>query len=124
MVIKTADYKATITKVIFEGATLDALTINGSALGNNSNATYELPTPAASIEVKCVTNGSHKRADISKITVQYTSGSNGIEDVKIDEGPIEVFTLTGLKIADSAEGLAPGIYLIRCGNKVSKITIK
>lgn len=124
MVIKTADYKATITKVIFEGATLDALTINGSALGNNSNATYELPTPAASIEVKCVTNGSHKRADISRITVQYTSGSNGIEDVKIDEGPIEVFTLTGLKIADSAEGLAPGIYLIRCGNKVSKITIK
>lgn len=124
MVIKTADANARITKIIFEGATLDALSIGGTALDNNTNATYDVPTPAATINVKCVTNGSHKRADISKITVEYTSASSGIESVGVADGPIEVFTLTGLKIAESTEGLEPGIYLVRSGNKVSKVAIK
>ncbi len=124
MVIKVNDQNAKITGIVFEGANNDALTIGGTALADEAKVTYTLPAPANSIQVKCVTNGSHKRADISRITVEYTTASSGIEGVEVAGGPVEVFTLTGLKIADSTEGLAPGIYLVRRGNKVSKVAIK
>lgn len=126
MVIRTTDSNAKITKIAFEGATLDALSIDGSALDNNTSATYQPATPRNSVQVKCVTNGSHKRADISKITVEYTSGDSGVGDISVDgaEGTVEVFNLSGVKVADSTENLVPGIYIVRRNGKVSKEIIR
>ena len=38
--------------------------------------------------------------------------------------PYEVFTLEGVKVADSADGLAPGTYVLRQGKAAKKIAVK
>ncbi|MDY5999982.1 MAG: leucine-rich repeat protein [Candidatus Limisoma sp.] len=51
----------------------------------------------------------------------FGSGNNG----KIDyTAPVEVYNLSGVRVADSVENLANGIYIIRQGSKVEKIAIK
>ncbi|MDE6693876.1 MAG: hypothetical protein K2K05_10870, partial [Muribaculaceae bacterium] len=52
---------------------------------------------------------------------------SGIEDVSagFDETlPCEYFTLSGVKAANSMDGLAPGIYIMRQGNAIRKIVVK
>ena len=48
-----------------------------------------------------------------------------IEDVAIDFTlPYEVFNLNGVKVAESTVNLPAGIYILRQGNNVKKITVK
>ena len=51
---------------------------------------------------------------------------SGIEDVmNIDNRiPVEVFNLNGVKVGNSVENLAPGLYIVRQGNKIRKISVK
>ncbi len=52
----------------------------------------------------------------------------GVDDVEADDVaadmPVEVYNLSGVKIADTEESLAPGLYIVRRGNNVSKISVK
>lgn len=51
----------------------------------------------------------------------------GIEDVVADfnaDEPYEVYNILGVKVADTTDGLAPGIYIIRQGKVVKKIIVK
>lgn len=48
---------------------------------------------------------------------------SGIEYVATDDLPCEVYTVSGLKVADSTYGLSPGIYIVRQGNDVKKIAV-
>ena len=49
----------------------------------------------------------------------------GTDDIVVEDNtPMEVYTLNGLKVGDSLEGLAPGIYIARQGAEVKKIMIK
>lgn len=50
-----------------------------------------------------------------------------IEDISIDESatyPIEIYNISGIKVGNSIENLAPGIYIKRQGNKTEKIMIQ
>lgn len=59
--------------------------------------------------------------DLGTIDEIFNNGNNG----KIDyAAPVEVYNLNGVRVADSVENLANGIYIIRQGSKVEKIAIK
>lgn len=59
--------------------------------------------------------------DLGTIDEIFNNGNNG----KIDyAAPVEVYNLNGVRVADSVEHLANGIYIIRQGSKVEKIAIK
>lgn len=60
-----------INEVEFAGNQLDALSIGGSPLGNSTSFKYVVQDAGNKLTFNCVTNGSHKRADISAITVRY-----------------------------------------------------
>ena len=44
--------------------------------------------------------------------------------VLLDNVPCEVFSLNGVKIADSIDNLPAGIYVVRQGNTAKKIAVK
>lgn len=52
--------------------------------------------------------------------------NSGVESVTVDESPApaEVFNLQGVKVGDSTAGLAPGIYIVRQGDKVTKVSVR
>lgn len=122
--ISTTDGHSEIVAVIITGSQLDALRVDGAALNDSPSVSWVPAAGTKRITISCKTNGSHKRADISTISVEYSSTS-GIEDVTADQTAIvEVYNLQGYKVSDSLEGLTPGIYVVRSGDKVSKIAIK
>ena len=52
--------------------------------------------------------------------------TNGITNPEASEsdGPVEIFTVAGVACGSSLEGLAPGIYIERQGNRTRKIAVK
>ena len=56
------------------------------------------------------------------------SGSEytGVDQLPAQEfdGPVEVFDLNGVKVSDTTENLAKGIYVVRQGSAVKKIVVK
>ena len=51
----------------------------------------------------------------------------GVSEISSDfdeNEPYEVFSLDGIKVADSADGLAPGTYVLRQGKAAKKIAVK
>ncbi len=50
----------------------------------------------------------------------------GVDDISVDAGadfPCEVYNINGVKIAESTDNLAPGIYIVRQGSNVKKIVV-
>ena len=122
--ISTTDGVSDIVAVVITGSQLDALKVNGAALDDAQSVSW-VPAPGTKqINISCVTNGSHKRADISTISVEYSSTA-GIEDIIADDSAdVKVYNLQGVKVSDSLDGLQPGIYIVSRGGSVSKIAIK
>ena len=60
----------------------------------------------------------------------YLFTNRGVFDSKIDgitantDIPVEVYTLNGVKVADSTNGLPIGVYVVRQGNEVRKLSVK
>ena len=84
-----------------------------------ANATLYLPeagvSKAASVEPWCLFN-------TIKVYV-----FNGVEEIEADvdpNAPAEVFTLSGVKVADTVDALPAGIYIIRQNGKSHKIAVK
>lgn len=58
-------------------------------------------------------------------------GTSGIENISTDNSfetidyktPYKVYTLNGVKVAESVDNLASGLYIVRQGGKVKKIAI-
>lgn len=48
---------------------------------------------------------------------------SGTEEIGAGDLPCEVYTVAGVKVGDSTDGLAPGIYIVRQGNDVKKIVV-
>lgn len=115
----------TITGVTVEGSQLDALNVGGVAFEDAASVTYTCPYDLTQLQIDCATNGNHKRADITSITVHYKAEASGIEDITLDlGGEMKVYNLQGIQMGTSIEGLAPGFYIVRQGNKATKISIK
>ncbi len=48
----------------------------------------------------------------------------GIDEIGSDfyyDDPTEIYDLSGMKVTDSTDDLAPGVYIVRQGNNVKKI---
>lgn len=56
--------------------------------------------------------------DNLKISSPISSGIEIVEDVN---APIEVYTINGVMVGNSLEGLESGLYLVKQGNKVRKV---
>ena len=55
------------------------------------------------------------------------SGTSAIEltpDDPVIDGPVEIFTLTGVRVGSDTRALAPGIYIERRGSKTRKISVR
>lgn len=62
-----------------------------------------------------------KNTDFNGVNEIYTeSFGNGIDYTQ----PYEVYNLSGVKVGDSKDGLAKGIYIVRQGNAAVKICVK
>lgn len=57
--------------------------------------------------------------DNMKIVAPLESGISSVEDA--ENAPVEVYTLNGVKVGSSLDGLKSGIYLVKKGNKVQKV---
>lgn len=58
--------------------------------------------------------------EIDNIKISSPIGS-GIEVVEDVNAPIEVYTINGIMVGNSLEGLESGLYLVKQGNKVRKV---
>ncbi len=66
-----------------------------------------------------------ERSDISKILVELTGSTVGIDDITADEtttAPAEYYNLQGMRV--NGDRLTPGIYIMRQGSKTSKILVR
>lgn len=53
---------------------------------------------------------------------KYTDKGTGIADVVDNaDAPVEIYSLSGVKVGSSLDGLKSGIYLVKQGNKVRKV---
>ena len=57
--------------------------------------------------------------DSMKVVAPIASGISSVEDAV--NAPVEVYTLNGVKVGSSLDGLKKGIYLVKKGNKVQKV---
>ncbi len=62
----------------------------------------------------------------SIFSYEYTLDSSSIEDIINDDHslPIEIYSLNGIKLKDGISSLSPGVYIIKCGEKVNKVIIR
>ncbi len=52
---------------------------------------------------------------------------SGINEAIVDfdeDAPYEVYNISGMKVGDSIEALAPGLYIVRQANKIKKIIVQ
>lgn len=88
-----------------------------------NSATLYVPTESLSAYEK--TKPWSYFYDIKSVEASGVEAVPAIEDVAIDFTlPYEVFSLNGVKIADSTDNLPAGIYIVRQGNNVKKIAVK
>jgi hypothetical protein len=59
----------------------------------------------------------------SKFTTSITTGVESLEVSDVNAA-VEVYTLGGVKVADSVENLPAGLYIVRQGSKVTKVAVK
>ncbi len=81
---------------------------------------------------KIVAESLYANGPVAEFTINDVT--TGIEDVTADSGnesgdidfsaPVEIYNLQGVRVSDSVENLANGIYIIRQGNNVTKIVVK
>lgn len=86
--ISAQEESTEILGIEITGNQLDALVINGNTLGDNTQISWVLEEPSNSLSLDCRTNGTHKRADISTITIKCRGYSGN------DDTPILVESLT------------------------------
>lgn len=111
-----------IKSVEFTGAQLTTLCYNSTALEGATSTSWTSEEGVKSVEFKCVTNGSYKRADIATIKVTFEKASDSIADVELDENaPAEYYNLQGVRMNGE---LTPGLYIRRQGNKTAKVIVK
>lgn len=53
------------------------------------------------------------------------NGADSVEGITMDsDAPKAYYRLDGVKVADDADGLTPGIYIVRQGETSTKILVK
>ena len=93
-----------------EGVEITSITLDGKEMLPELQADNSLLIPAKSA---------------GSLVIKTSEGKSGINNIVAPEydGPTEVYNLNGIKVADSTEGLAPGLYIVRQGSSVKKIAV-
>ena len=89
-----------------------------------SDVTYENATLYMSADGVALASGIDPWKNFKNIVAHEFSG---IEEITSDfeaEKPYEVYNLNGVKVGSSFDGLTPGLYIVRQGKIVKKITVK
>lgn len=74
--------------------------------------------------VKLTLYPSADSEDVVTLTLVFDTNASGVKDVNKDSHKLEVFNLCGKKIANSTEGLAKGVYIVRQDGTSRKVTIR
>ena len=95
--------------------------VGANALGAVDKSTCRLCVPTEAVYL-------YKTADFWKDFYNVNGDVTGIgkipgDDINADM-PVEVYNLTGVRVADSIDGLNPGVYVIRQGSRIEKIIIR
>ena len=93
-----------------EGVTVTSVTYNGKEILQEMEGNSILLPAKSSGSLVITTDG-----DVS-------TAIDAVEE-SFSNAPTEIFNLNGIKVSDRVEGLAPGIYIVRQGGKVSKISV-
>ncbi|MDE5552267.1 MAG: leucine-rich repeat domain-containing protein, partial [Muribaculaceae bacterium] len=107
--------------------------------GNDGSGTRIFINPKEGVTVTSVTyNGKEMLQEMEGNSILLPAKSSGslvittdgnvstaIDTVEenVSNAPTEIYNLNGFKVSDRVEGLAPGIYIVRQGGKVSKISV-
>lgn len=103
---------------IYCDGTTPPVVANSNVLSSVNKSYCTLHVPAESLQL-------YQTAYFWKDFYNIKGDISGIEDVVVDEkAPIEVYTLSGLKVGDSLEGLAPGLYIVRQGFNTKKVMVQ
>lgn len=103
---------------IYCNATTPPVVANGNVLKSVNKSTCTLHVPAESLQL-------YQTAYFWKDFYNIRGDISGIEDVVVeDNAPMEVYNLSGLKVGDSLEGLAPGLYIVRQGLNTKKVMVQ
>ena len=89
-----------------------------------SDETYETATLYMSEAGAAAGKGIDPWKNFKNVKVTDSSSLNGVFADFNAEEPCEVFTLNGVKVADNADNLPAGVYIVRQGNTVKKIAVK
>lgn len=126
------------TVVIPSGITaLAAKTFNGST--SIKSVTYEAADPVAfdsavfadAVYASAKLYINAEAAESIKTTAPWNLfqnvevlGASAVEGLGVEDGLVEIFTLSGAKVAGKVDGLGAGLYIMKRGNKVSKIVVR
>lgn len=88
------------------------------------SSTYETATLYMSEAGAAAGKGIDPWKNFKNVKVSESSSLNGVVADFNAEEPCEVFTLNGVKVADNADNLPAGVYIVRQGNTVKKIAVK
>lgn len=110
-------------------------TMNKTGMVHTVVAQLEIDGDATSCKVEGLTPGTEYKYVVEGLSngmythvsepVAVTTGSSSVNEIIVgDESSVEVFNLTGARVADSTEGLASGIYIVRRGTTTSKFIVK
>lgn len=108
-----------LTSVYYDAT--EPITANVNVFDSNAYRNATLYVPEVAIE-KCTEIDPWKNFATIK-----SDGLSGIEEIDADIDmtlPLDVYTTSGIKVANSTDNLTPGIYIVRQGNNVKKISIK
>ena len=115
-------------------ATVDAnglVTLHADMSGVMAMAEGDGDTDSRSCKI--IAESLYADGPVAEFTVNDTSIPTGIDDVVNDStpsgdidfsAPVEVYNLQGVRVADSMQNLANGIYIVRQGDNVKKIAVR
>lgn len=109
--VKTTENGGVIT---YEGSVKDMVLLNGAL--------------TADVKLKGTNTGGNLNMNIDvlsngmQIFVTFTSSQSGVSTIVVDSEEAVLFNLQGMRV--DTNQLTPGIYIVRQGNKASKVLVK
>lgn len=122
---------ATLPNLFWKSTRPDLVTVDNE--GNVTILSDGEDAPAARSTEECKIIAMTMYENVPVVEVSVNVATDGIEDVVADgnesgnidfSAPVEVYNLSGLFVADTVDGLTPGIYIVRQGKNVVKHLIK
>lgn len=122
---------ATLKHVFWRSTNPNIASVDNNGLvtfSETNSPTYEIGQKASASDCKIIAYTLYDNGPIAEFTVKMPT--TAVEDVTVDrkdfnaDENIDVFNINGVRVSDSTEGLAPGLYILRQGMTTKKVFIK